>query len=144
MQQLVVVSHRERVQNQSHDSHLVIFDWNSKKWLDGGTARSLVISCCVKASEQTPHTKPDLLPNISRNEAALRSGGVEGFDEGERGWVTIFNRQHSREVTKVKVQENEWLICFKNAETQPPLNDIVPPPWLILHESNSSECLYRH
>ena len=98
----------KRVQNQSNDSHLVIFDWNSKNWLDGGTVRSLVISCCAKASEQNLHTKPELLP--SRNEAGLRRGGVE---RERGGWVTIFNSWQSREVTQVKVQKAEWLIYFK-------------------------------
>lgn len=97
----------KQAQNQSLDSHLVIFDWNSKNWLDGGTARSLAISCCVKASEQNPHTKPDLLPNVSRNEAALCRGGVVGELSNN------LNSQQSREVTQVKVQKAEWLIFDK-------------------------------
>lgn len=114
----------KRVQNQSNDSHLVIFDWNSKNWLDGGTVRSLVISRCAKASEQNLHTKPDLLPNISRNETALRRGGVGG-------WVTIFNSQQSREVTQVKVQKAEWLIYFKTQRHNYLWSDTVYPLWQI-------------
>lgn len=92
----------KQIQNQSHDSHLGIFDWNSKKWLDGGTAGSLVISRCVKASEQSPFTKPDLLPNVSRNEAALHWGASGSEDK-----VTIFNSPKGFHRLKFR-KLNDW------------------------------------
>lgn len=65
------ISHQEENQNQNNGSHQVIFDWDSEEQLDRVTDLSPLMSSCVKATEQILHTKPDLLPNLIRNEAAL-------------------------------------------------------------------------
>lgn len=56
---------------------------NSKKWWGGGSTLSPAVSCCVKASEQNPHSKPINFPaSVGTRLVGSRVGG---------GRVTIFN-----------------------------------------------------